>query len=347
VQSTTLEDPEPLERIVLAELNTPIEPRREAPVRFRVLDGGRDLEPGRSFLVLTWFHSLMDARGGQNLLEYLDRIDRGDAVLPGDRDWLAEGTDGPRLSLRERRRIAGRSSAYLRTLAPEPPVSPGAALVPPGRACYLQERFVASEDGDQRARRELPWRLALVGKAMADLWRRRGLPDTPFLLPVSVDQRPKGAPGPIFGSRLAFHFARFRPSDTGDLPALSRALRLQMADAVRAGHIEANAVAMEFLHYLPLSTVLRVLPWTAGGELFSFNCADLGEWPLAQCFGRRVLNAYHVPVVPPRPGIGVFFNRCGSHDNLVVSWIEGVVSRDDAARIVEVVRDGMGWTRSP
>jgi hypothetical protein len=51
--------------------------------------------------------------------------------------------------------------------------------------------------------------------------------------------------------------------------------------------------------------------------------------------------------VPPRPGLGVFFNRYGNRNNVVVSWMEGVVSRDEAARIIEVVRDGMGWTKSP
>jgi hypothetical protein len=119
-----------------------------------------------------------------------------------------------------------------------------------------------------------------------------------------------------------------------------------MADAVRDGHIDANAVAMQFLKYRPLSTMLSVLPWTADGELFSFHCADLADWPrgLADCFGRRVVNAYHVPVVPPRPGIGVFFNRCANRDNLVVAWREGVVSEGEAARIVEVIRAEMGWT---
>jgi hypothetical protein len=164
-----------------------------------------------------------------------------------------------------------------------------------------------------------------------------------------VDLRPKGDLGPTFGNQLGFHFARFLPSDTADVPALARALRRQMADAVRDGQIDANAVSLEFLHYRPLSMMLRVLPWTADGELFSFNCADLADWPpaLEECFGRRVLNAYHVPVVPPRPGIGVFFNRCENRNNLVVSWIEGVVSDAEAARIIEVVRDGMGWTRTP
>jgi hypothetical protein len=61
-----------------------------------------------------------------------------------------------------------------------------------------------------------------------------------------------------------------------------------------------------------------------GKRLFSFNCADLAEWPssLERCFGRRVVNAYHVPVLPPKPGVGVFFNRCGNRNNLVVSWLE-------------------------
>ena len=62
-----------------------------------------------------------------------------------------------------------------------------------------------------------------------------------------------------------------------------------------------------------------------------------------------MLNAYHAPVVPPRPGIGVFFNRCAGRNNLVVSWIEGVVSDAEAARIIEVIRAGMEWieTESP
>src|SRR5207253_6242962 len=60
-------------------------------------------------------------------------------------------------------------------------------------------------------------------------------------------------------NQLGFHFARFLPSDTTDVPALARALRRQMADAVRDGQIDANVVSLEFLHYRPLSMMLRVL----------------------------------------------------------------------------------------
>jgi len=349
VRRATVKSRAELESELMTELNLPIEPRREAPLRVLLLDGAP--APGAtSFLVLTWFHPLMDARGGENLLTHLNHLDRHDGVAPWGGAPPAFVPEREAQSLLARGRIAGGSLKYMRTLAPVPPISPGAALASTGRARFAQASFAGSRTvADPRATREITWRIALVGKAMTELWRARSLPDVPFLLPISVDLRPKGDLGATFGNQLAFHFARFRPSDTGDVPELARALRRQMIEALRDGQIEANRVAMEFLQYRPLSTMLRVLPWTADGDLFSFNCADLADWPraLEACFGRRVLNAYHVPVVPPRPGLGVFFNRCEGRNNLVVSWIEGVVSEAEVARIIEVVREGMGWTAAP
>ncbi len=328
-----------LQRELEAELNTAIDPRRQAPIRFLIAD---------RFLVLTWFHPLMDPRGGQNVLAHLAWLDAHGGRPPwnGVAPRFVPVPD-PR-PLKERGRIARRSLAYMATLAPVPPVSPGSQLAAPGLARFRQESFgdgPSSENGALAAG-ETCWRLAVVGKAMAELWQRRRLPDVPFLVPVSVDLRAKGDPEPTFGNALAFHFARFTPSQTTDVPALARALRQQMADALRDGQIEANAVAMEFLSYRPRWMMLRALPWTAGRETFSFNCADIGEFPpaVASVFGRRVVNAYHAPAVLPRPGLGVFFNRCAGRNNILVSWIEGAASEGDVARLLEVIREGLGWT---
>ena len=330
-----------------AELNAVIDPRREPPLRFAVFDGLGDPAGTQSALVVTWFHPLMDPRGAQNLLATLTRLDES-----GDREpwggapptFVTEPDPRP---LRERGRLGRDSQRYMRALVPEPPVSPGSGLTAPGRARFEQASFSGDDQGlgSARSTREICWRLALVGRAMADLWRRRGLPDVPFLVPVSVDLRPKGEPGATFGNVLAFHFARFKPSDTADVDRLARRLRSQMTDALRDGQIDANAVAMQFLKYRPLSLMLRDLPGTARRETFSFNCADLGDFPpaLEKLFGCRVGNAYHAPSVVPRPGVGVFFNRCGITNNLVVSWVEGAMKADEIARIIETIRDGMGW----
>ncbi|HXU87224.1 MAG TPA: hypothetical protein VFQ62_00070 [Methylomirabilota bacterium] len=341
VRRRTIASAEELDEALDAEINTGIDPTREPPLRFLAVDGARDA------LVLTWFHPLMDPRGAQNLLHHLVHLDRH----PGPAPWgsavpIFVRTADTR-TVRERGRLARRSMAYMQTLPRTVPVSsPPAAGV---RVRFRQATFV-ERDGTakpSRATHEIWWRLAVVGKAMRGLWEQRRVPDLPFVLPIAVDLRPKGELGPTFGNMLAFHFARFKPSDTADVPRLASVLREQMADALRDGQIDANAVAMDFLQYRPLAFVRRALR-RMGGEIFSFNCADVTDFPatVEQCFGRRVVNAYHIPAVPPRPGIGVFFNRCAGRSNLVVAWIDGVVSDNDVTRIVEIVREGMGWVEA-
>jgi hypothetical protein len=278
---------------------------------------------------------------------HLAHLDRHDGDAPwGDTPPEFVPREDP-LTLQVRGRLARQSRQTMRRLGRTPPISLGTGIAAPGPARVLQRSFLEgpSPTKPARAAREMPWRLAVVGQALAELWQRRGLPDVPFLLPLSVDLRRKGEAGPVFGNCLAFHFARFTPSDTRDLHALAAALRRQMADALREGQIEANRVGMDFVRLRRLSRMLDELPWTRTGETFSFNCADIGDFPpaLETLFGRRVLSAYHAPTVVPKPGVGLFFNRCAGRSNLVVSWVEGVLSEEEAAGIIEHVRSAMGW----
>jgi hypothetical protein len=335
---------EEVQRAIDAEINTAIDARREPPLRLLILDGAPE-RVGAGVLVLTWFHPLMDPRGAQNLLHHLVHLDRHATDAPWGSRVPVFVRPADSRSFRERGRLARQSLEYMRTLPRVQAVSPPATR-PSGRVRFRQVSFAERDPAARpvRVTRQIWWRLAAVGKAMRGLREPRSIPDVPFVLPVAIDLRPKGDLGPTFGNMLAFHFARFRPSDAADVPRLAGMLRDQMADAVRGGQIEANAVAMDFLQYRPLAFVRRALRRT-GGETFSFNCADVTDFPAAldRCFGRRVVNAYHVPAVPPRPGIGVFFNRCSGRNNLVVAWIDGVVSEADVTRIVRTVREEMGW----
>jgi hypothetical protein len=337
---------EELHKELETELNTVIDPRRDPPLRVLIVDDDPAPGPVRGVLVLTWFHPLMDPRGAQNLVMHLRHLDADDGGEPWGGAPPAFVPPPDERPLKERGRLARRSLEHMRAHVDVAPVSPGTGLTAPGAARFHLASFVESAGGGSRLSREISGRLAVVGKAMAELWERRGLGDEPFFVPIAVDLRPKGEPGPTFGNRLAFHFARFKPSETHDVAGLARVLRRQMADAVRDEQIEANAAAMDFLGYRRISRLLRELPGTAERETFSFNCADVTDFPAAgSFFGRRVVNAYHVPAVVPRPGIGVFFNRCASTNNVVISWIEGAVSEDEAARIVEIISEHLEWIR--
>ena len=164
-----LEDrvPVEVERLIEAEINAAIDPQREPPLRLLVIDTTGNGARGQGVLVLTWFHPLMDPRGGQNLLAQLSTLDTNGVH---DGGLAQEATRDPR-PFRERGRIARTSLAYMKTLAPVAPVSPGAALTTPSAVRYRQVSFVEGDSG-LRQTREISWRLAVVGKALAELSRQ-------------------------------------------------------------------------------------------------------------------------------------------------------------------------------
>ena len=73
----------------------------------------------------------------------------------------------------------------MRAVTSASPVSPGTGLTSPGPARFRAETFDDGPGGPPTAR-DICWRLALVGKAMAGLWNERALPAVPFLVPIAV-----------------------------------------------------------------------------------------------------------------------------------------------------------------
>ena len=151
------------------------ETRAAAPFS-RFSTGRRTLIGAPSVLVMTWFHPLMDPRGAQNLLRHLSVLDDH----AGDAPW---GTSVPAFAsapdarpLRERGRLARKSVEYMRSVSrmPAGPPHPGRN----GPVRFRQESFVDRDPGDShdRATREIWWRLAVVGKALREVWARPGAP---------------------------------------------------------------------------------------------------------------------------------------------------------------------------
>ncbi len=329
--------------LVDRELANRLDPWREPPLRVTVASG----DAGAA-LILTWAHPLMDPRGSEYLLRLLaDLDDHPDDATPWPRPPLltAPGDAG---AWRERGALASRGAAQLRELAPEPPLSLAAARPDRRSTVPRHRRFrFSAEPAVDRMKASVPWRLAVVAKAMTAIWMRRGLgTNVPFLVPVSVDRRRRGEPGPVLGNYLAFHFARCPAPVDGDTAALARKLRADLAEAVRRDDLEAAWAGMSFARYRPLRGMFRELPWAASGDFCSFHFADTG--PLlperTDVFGVPVIGGYHVAGVPPRPGAGVFFTRAGTTENVVVSWSGDVLDDADADEIAGIVQREMSWT---
>src|SRR5262249_22071782 len=152
VRRHTVATREDFARALAAELDAPIDPRREPPVRVLLLDPAPGATRLPSFLVLTWLHPFTDARGGQNLLAHLDHLDRHAGESPWNGAPPAFVTPPDDRPFRVRARIAGESLKHLQSASPEPPVSLGSKVIPPGRIRVRHEFSLAPDaSGGQRA----------------------------------------------------------------------------------------------------------------------------------------------------------------------------------------------------
>ncbi|HXJ34754.1 MAG TPA: hypothetical protein VMS22_12040 [Candidatus Eisenbacteria bacterium] len=314
VERRQVADERALEALVDELLGAPIDPYVGPVLRWIAV---HEAGEARSWLILAWLHPLMDPRGAELLVAMVDALDRGGSAEAWARERLVVAPPDVR-PWRERMAITRRSLDELRALGRLAPRSLGRDVTAPGR---VRHRRIAVPVAEAR---QLPATLALVAECVADLFRARGLPaGLPLVVPISVDRRRKGEPGPVFGNYLSFHFARIVPS--GDVAATAAAIRRDMAEAVRSDVIEGLWVAMNFGRYYPPAALLRPM---GEGDGSSFNCADTGDVrpALDRVLGCRVAGAYHAPCVQPRPGLGIFFCRAAGRESIVAVWVEGVVT---------------------
>lgn len=327
-----------LQELLQQQLNTPLDPHQGSPLRFELIEQ----DDGKHHFVETWFHPLMDPRGAETLTLHLNHVDQqrnGELWPDGAPSFVPPEQDGTRM---ERLRLASKGRRYLDSFRSSPPTSPGGHTAPKGAFRFRRCSFRDSGQSS-RAQKEMTWRLALVGRILRNLWKKHGIPEVPYLLPVSVDLRKKGEPGPVFSNHLSLHFPHFDPSD--DTEEIATELRKQMFESLRHGQLEATRAAMNFIRPLPLPLLAWRMALSSRGELCSFNFADTSEFSGATptLFGSRVLNSYHVPTVTPKPGIGIFLNSCGEHQNIVVTWLDGVVGSDDVDTLIREIGTGLGW----
>ena len=67
----------------------------------------------------------------------------------------------------------------------------------------------------------------------------------------------------------------------------------------------------------------------------SFSCVGDSAYRSDTFMDAKVLNLFHMPRVPTPPGYGLFFNEFASGLNLVFSYVDGLMSDEDADDLVQ------------
>lgn len=341
---------------VMGRLNEPISLRRGELLRFDVVryaDGDEGYD-----LVATWAHLLFDGAGSERFLVWLDecyRKERTPAELPSPGEL--DPPDPNPLGARERGQRARAWQRWTDALSDHPLRSPAGPLRKTRQDLRYElltldhaETLRVGERAAEHAGFLTPmlFYLAAAIRAHQAVFRHRGVDPGSYAVPLPVNLRPKGREGAMFRTHTSLIWFQVLPEIVADLPRLIEVLKAQRRDAIRAGHIENGAYAMDFARVAPRRLYSHMARATLRGELCSFFFAYTGEFAegMDTFFGAPVANGHHVAPVPPSPGSCVAVNLFRGRLNATHVYQHGVMSAPERACFRAQLRADFLGTRS-
>ena len=303
------------------------------------------LAPGenRSWLAMRFDHQLLDAGGAERLLQHIGG-NTGTYLSAGDRrvhldQWMEKFRSGQKVN---------------RTLLALRDTQPPAALPCPERGRPVPSLFIFRSFDPQQcqtitANAEqcvgylmlLPFLLGVSVNAFHALCRRQGIDGRHYVIPVTMNARRPADIDTVFFNHLSFNFYRFEAAAAANRPLLWQQAATQMyrqaADRI-AYHVQQAGYP---LRILPAAWLGRLMGLPLAGTLGSFSFALVGgkEYDADTFMDTPIENIYHMPRVPSPPGIGIYFNRYRDRLNMVFSYLEGMLTREDAEQMVDAIAE--------
>jgi hypothetical protein len=327
--------------------NSPFPGRRDHVV-FRVFSTGVQ----RHFVAMQFDHCLFDAHGAEAFLELFHRAYRGEdcsARLAGISltepahlcNWMRKFEAG-KLLVRLLRSLAGIEMVTFRR-----------QLKLKGRGfkfALLKFDERETQAMTDRAYREagflmfMPYALTAAVQALDAARRRNGIAGKDYLVSVSVDLRtPDAVAAKLFFNHVSFMFFRVPVAAAGDRKQVLDAVRAQMYEQIKSGFPHALAESSLLMRIVPMSVLGWLMLRPLRGECTSlgFTYVGKGGYACPEFMEARVVNLFHMPLVPAPPGMGLVVNQTGNRMNAVLSYLDGMFSDEDIRNIKDDLRRGL------
>jgi len=304
----------------------------------------------RCTLAMRFDHRLFDARGAESFLNLFQKS-LDDSSLSGDISFTssAELTDWKSkfLSGRIVNRAVIALSKFIPRSLPVPPLS-GNGFRSRLLTFDKEETAAIFENAYREAGylMESPFFLASITLAMHELCASRPNPDgSCYLMPVTVDLRPGKEPlQELFFNHVSYLFYQVPVEHCADMKGVVTLLKQQMYDQVKSGFPKALAAASLLTRIVPLSILGKMLYVPMKGKMATFAFSHLGKsaYQSNEFMGSQVENIFHMPRVPVPPGIGFFSTLYDGRLNLIISWLDGIISDEEAATLEASIRRNFG-----
>lgn len=308
---------------------------------------------GANELVLSWNHSIMDARGAELIIRHLsagaetkgaptvENVINPGQFKGGVGEWWG------------RVQLAHGSVKWLHESGSEPLFS----LLPatkPSRSCRNPQRLLSFSDQESariNARcqqlnagfRRSHFYLAASIRALHTVATARGNKDAAYLVPVPHDMRRRGANGPVFSNNLSILFYRIEPRLAGRLSDLIGELTRQMMDQIRDRFPECCMAALDMFRPLPLNYYLHQLGKPTRGKFASLSFSDSGETcaGIGDLLGAQIQEVTHmVPAWRP-PGLTILFWTFRNRLRALLSSVDDCLSLSEVDLLERTLRSAL------
>ncbi len=330
--------------------NTPF-PDEQDHLAFHLFTGRE-----RSVLAMTFDHRVFDARGAELFLHLFQQsLHDNTPRVSGDIAFASSSA----LTGWSKKFLAGRN-VNRRIIAMSRTTTPKALQLPSGEnRCYRYHLLSFNEQESagitDRAYTEAgylmesPYLLAVIMQSMHDLFLSKRTIGASYLVPVTMDLRPGlDKLQEIFFNFVSYLFYQVPVAEVVDRRGLIALLKQQMFDQVKAGFPKDLAEASLLTRIAPLPVLGKLLHLPMQGKIATFAFSHLGKssYQHPGFMGKGIENMYHMPRVPAPPGLGFFSNYYNNRLNLVISYLDGLLSDDDVRMLDTGIRGRFGVSKA-
>ncbi|MBW2738284.1 MAG: hypothetical protein JRE64_05420 [Deltaproteobacteria bacterium] len=309
----------------------------------------------KCYVVMTFDHRLFDARGAEAFLEILQNEWKNKDNTFCDKDIIVPA-ESAHLRRWRRKFIAGQQ--VNRTFLKLGENAPPRALPLPASLNNRRFRFkVIPFDKHQtdliveNAYKEagylmlMPYVLASAVWVMHRLFSKRNIKSGDYVVPVSIDMRPTDkVQQEVFFNHVSFLFFIVRPDAADHFPVLIKSIKQQLYDQVKSELPRNFQEASLLMRILPLPILSNIMRVYLKGQIASFSFSNVGEsaYKSSSFMGKKILNILHMPRVPVPPGLGIFFHQFQNKLNVVLSFLEGILSDKEANELIHTLQSRLG-----
>lgn len=309
----------------------------------------------KCYVAMTFDHRLFDARGAEAFLEMFQNQWENKDNTFCDKDIIVPAESAHLCNWRKKF-IAGKqvNRTFLKLGENAPPrVLPLPASLNNRRFRFKVIPFDKHQTGliVENAYKEagylmlMPYVLASAIWIMHKLFTKRNIKSGDYVVPVSIDMRPTDkVQQEVFFNHISFLFFIVRSDEADHFPVLIKSIKQQLYDQVKSELPRNFQEASLLMRILPLPILSNIMRLYLKGQIASFSFSNVGEsaYKSSSFMGKKILNILHMPRVPVPPGIGIFFHQFQNKLNIVLSFLEGILSDEEANELIHTLQSRLG-----